>query len=337
MQLRYRVACIVAAVVGVGLTVMRLAWTSGDVVKSGLYTATLCVLGLTLIALFSLCGVRRRALVTSEGKAALFSAAASAWVGASLLIHAIGIVLDLTQDVYPYPQPVAITTLNTVMVVVMVIGALFGGVFFVITAVRWFVNRRTDRAAFGILALGPVVWTWARLLWYITSFASAVNRYRSVTETLLLVFDMLFLLAFARYASGVEEKTPRFAVPIALCTAMMGFMACFTRFGAYILQDGALFSATALLSAPDLAIAVVAAVFVGQQLFAVPLPTAEPEEEETNEFADEEDEEAAAFLLDMESLPDDPVDDEEDDVLPEGERRPLELEDIINDILNRKS
>lgn len=339
MRLRHRVACAVAAVMGLALTVMRLAWTPADTVKSGLYTATLCVIGIALAALFFLCGTRRRELISAEGLPAVLSAAASAWVGAALVIHAAGTFLDFCHGEYPYPQPVTATALNRVVVIVMILGAVLGGVFFLLTAARWFINQRTDRASFGLLALGPVLWTWARLLWYITSFASAVNRYRSVTETALVLFEMLFLLAFARYASGVEERTPRFALPIALCTAMLGLVSCFTRFGAYVMQDAMLFSGTALLVAPDLAIAALAAVFVGQQMFAVPLPQEEPvsAEDEPGSTAEAEEEDVAEFLLDIDALSTDPEDDEEDGVLPDGERHPLELEDIINEIINRNS
>ena len=338
MRLRYRVACIVAAIMGAALTVMRLVWTPADTVKSGLYAATQCVLVVALAALFFLCGAKRRSLTTAAGLPALLTAGASAWVGASLVIHALGDFLDFCKGVYPYPQPVTVTGLNRMVAMVMILGAALGGVFFLFTAVRWFINRRTDRASFGILALCPVVWTWARLLWYITSFASAVNRYRSVAETVLLLFEMLFLLAFARYASGVEEKTPRFVIPIALCTAMLGLVACFTRFGAYAAQDAVLFSGTALVVAPDLAIAVLAAVFAGQQMFATPLSEPEsPEDADEAEGVEEEEQEAVAeFLLDVNALTSDPDDDDES-ALPDEERHPLELEDIINRMINGES
>ena len=338
MRLRYRVACVVAAVMGVALTTMRLVWTPEDTLKSGLYAATLCVIGVALAALFFLCGARQRPLTTVAGLPARLIAGVAAWVGASLVIHAVGDFWDLRNGIYPYPHPATVTTLNRVMAAVMVLGALLGGIFFLVTAVRWFVNRRTDRASFGILALCPVVWIWARLLWYITSFVSAVNRYRSIAETALLLFEMLFLLAFARYVSGVEEKTPRFAVSVALCTAMLGFVACGTRSGAYIVQDAALFSGTAPVLAPDLAIAVLAGIFAGQQMFAPPLSAPDEDEaadgEETAGVVADEGEDGAQFLLDVDVLPED---DEDEDALPEKERRPLELEEVINWIMNQNS
>ncbi len=338
MRLRYGVACTVAAVIGVTLTVMRVTWAPTDPVKSGLYTLTLCLLGLALIALFLLCGVRRRALTVSEGRSSVIVAAAAAWAGAALVIHGGDVVIKLCRGEHPYPKPLTPTTLNTILELLMIAGALLGGVFLLITAVRWFYHRRTDRASSGRLALCPEVWLWARLLWYITSFASAINRFQSVVETVLLLFEMLFLLAFARYASGVEDKAPRFAIPVALGTALLGFVSCFTRFGAYLLQDSGLFSGTALLVAPDLAIAVLAAVFSAQQMFAVPLPASDTEEEGVGDDGEDaaEDEDAAEFLLDVDALAMD-NEDEDEDALSEEERHPLDIEEIIDQIINRKS
>ncbi len=337
MQLRYRVACVVAAVMGVALAVMRLVWTPADTVASGLYTATLCVIGIAVAALFFLCGVKPRSLATAAGVPAVLSAIAAAWVGTALSVYAISTFLGFLRKEYPYPQPAVVTTMSNVVTIVLVISALLGGVFFAVTAARWLINRRTDRAALGVLALAPVVWTWARLLWYITSFASAVNRYRSVTETVFLLFEMLFLMAFARYVSGVEEKKPRFTAAIALCTAMLGLVTCVTRFGAYLMQDAALFSSTALVLAPDLAVALLAAAFVGLQLFAKPLDEPDPviDEEDVTEPAEKE-EDSAEFLLDVDAITED-GDEDEDGAVAEEDRRPLALEDIINDIINRKS
>ncbi len=340
MRLRYYVACIVAAVMGLSLTVMRLVWTPADTVESGLYTATLCVIGIALLALFFLCGARPRVLSTAAGTPALLTACAAAWVGTALVISAINGFADLRRGVYPYPQPFTVTVMTRVLAALLILSAALGGVFFLVTAVRWFVNRRTDRCSFGVLALCPVVWTWVRLLWYITSFTSAVNRYRSVTEVILLVFELLFLMSFARYASGVEEKAPRFTMPIALGTAMLGFVACITRFGAYLMQDAVLFDGSALITAPDLAIALLAALFAGLQLFAAPLsePSPAPEGDDGSDETPPPlaEDYAAEILPDAVALTSDDDDDEEYAANDE-DRRPLELEDIINEIIRSHS
>ncbi len=341
MQLRYRVALIVAAVMGVALTVMRLVWTPAGTAENGLYTATLFVIALSLVAMFLLCGMQPRRTIVSEGRLAFLMSAASAWAGASLLVYAISSLVDLGDNVYPYPQPVTATSLNQGITVVMIVSAALGSVFFLFTAVRWCFNRRTDRAAFGVLALLPVVWMWTRLLWYITSLASAVNRYRSVTETALLLFEMLFLLTFARYTSGVEEKAPRFAVPVALATAMLGLVSCMTRFGAYLFQDAELFSGTLLLTAPDAALALLAGAFAVQQIVAAPLPEPENEEEEEEpEEAVPVEDDVAEFILDMDAFSNDSGEEEDEEDFPvvsADERQPMELEDVIINIINRKS
>ncbi len=330
MQLRYRAACITAGCAAVLLTVLRL-------IGGGAYTAALCAAVIAVAVLFFVCGVKPRESLAVSGTPALLAAAAAALTGTALVVSALGDALDLMDGVYPYPQPVTVTALNEILLFVMIVGGLVGGVFCVLTAVRWFSDRQTGRGQLGGIALFPVVWTWGRLIWYMTSFASAVNRFRSLVEVGMLLFEMLFLLVLARYVSGVEEQTPRFAVPIALCTAMLGLTACLTRFIALVAQDAALFSATALVSAPDIGITLLATAWVGGQLFgggtvAPPLPTEEEPEETPAEEPEEE--ESVPFLLGEEILaaPDPEGDDE--DVIPDEERRPLELEDIINEIIN---
>lgn len=342
MRLRYRATCVIAAVLCVALTVMRFALTAGGATSRGAYAAVLCGVALTVLVLFLLCGFRRRALVSVGGAFSRVTAFCMAWVGVALLIYAFG--SGILQGEYPYPQPITATALNRILAVLLFAGAVLGGVFCLFTAVRWLLVHRTERGGLGLPALCPVVWTWARLLWYITSFASAVNRYRSITETALLLFEMLFLMTLARYTSGVEEARPRCAVPIALCTAVLGAVACFTRLGAYLTQNAALYAGTRLLAAPDFAIAALAAVFACQQMFGKALPSEEePEDEDDGDkyepapsFTEETE---AEFLLDADALAS--VGDEEDDsaegALPAEERRPLELEDIINEILNRNS
>lgn len=332
MQLRYRAACITAGCAAVLITVMRL-------IGGGAYIAALCVAVAVAAALFFLCGVKPRESLAVSGTPAVLVAAAAALTGTSLVVSALSDALDLMDGVYPYPQPVTVTVLNSILLFVMLVGGLVGGVFCVLTGVRWFSDRQTDRGRLGGIALFPVVWMWGRLIWYMTSFASAVNRFRSLPEVGMLLFEMLFLLVFARYVSGVEEQTPRFAVPIALCTAMLGLTACATRFIAFITQDAELFFATALVSAPDVGITLLAAAWAGGQLFgggtvAPPLPN---EDEPTETPAEEPEEEPTPFLLDEEALTAPDPEEEEKDTVPDEERRPLELEDIINEIINRNS
>lgn len=318
MQHRYKVACGIAAVAVAGLTAMRLA---------GHYHAAVLLLAAVIIAaLFFLCGASHREMKPVAGASAVVLAAASLLVGTSLIVHAVSTVADLGLGIYPYPQPVNVTAISRLLAFIMPAGALAGGIFFLLVAVRWGKSRRVSRGMAGEIALTPVIWSWARLMWYMASFTSAVNRFRSLPEVAVLVLEMLFLLQFARYASGVEEKQPRFAVAMALSTAVLGLTVCFTRFGAYLMQDETLFSAGALLTAPDWGVALLAAVFAVGQLFGKPAEA--PPEVPVQETLPSQ---ASA-----EALPEEKTASEEADKAAENEHRPLELEDIINEIINRE-
>lgn len=341
MRLRYRAACVVAAVMGVALAVVRLVLASDGSAAGGAYAVILCGIAATVAAVFFLCGFRRNEPIPTAGAWSRLSAFSAAWVGVALLVYAFS--SGILQGEYPYPQPITATALNRVLAILLFAFAILGGVFFLLTAVRWFLSRRTDCVVSGWLALCPVAWTWARLLWYITSFVSAVNRYRSITETALILFEMLFLMTFARHASGIEESRPRSAVPIALCTAALGVAACLTRAGAYLAQNAALYAGTQLLVAPDLTITVLAATFACRKIFGEPsTPEEAPEEapEEENESAPVFAEEMGAeFLLDVNvlALNDEIEDESAAGALSAEERRPLELEDILNEIINGNS
>ena len=258
--------------------------------------------------------------------------------GVSLCFSAIGDMRDLRHNIYPYPQPLTVTAVGTLLVWVGVLSALVGGAYLVATALRWYVQGYTARASRGVLALLPVVWIWVRILWYMTSFASAANRFRSLFEIAMLLFEMLFLFAFARHLAGMEEGAPRFVLPTALSAAMLGLVVCLTRFAAYLMQDADLFGSTALLTAPDLFAAVLAGVFALAQLLPWYYREEEPvpEEEAPVPEPEAEEEDESPFLLSETDLEEPEADEEDEGNAPEPERKPLELEDILNEIINGK-
>ncbi len=319
MQQRYKAASGVAAAATIVLTTLRLA--------GAYHAAVLLLSAVATAALFFLGGVSRRKMKPVKGTAAVMLAAASLLVGTSLIVYAVGTVARLGQGIYPYPQPVTVTVISRLLAFILPAGALAGGVFFLVVSVRWGKTRQVERRVAGEIALTPVIWSWARLMWYMASFTSAVNRFRSLPEVAVLVLEMLFLLQFARYASGVEEKQPRFAVAIALSTAMLGLTVCFTRFGAYLMQDETLFSAGALLTAPDLGLALLAAAFAVGQMFGREAEAVAKVREQEPPPA----EEPAAV-----SAGEAPVFEESNEPLEESGHKPLELEDIINEIINRE-
>ncbi|MBR2406062.1 MAG: hypothetical protein IKB04_03315 [Clostridia bacterium] len=331
MQKRYYGAVTCAIGATIVLLVLRL---------NGASVAALCVAAVAAVATFLLCGIKPRESRSVTGGLATVTAALTAVTGMALAVSALTDGLDLLKGIYPYPQPLTLTVMSKILLFLLIGGGIGGGAVLAVIGVRWFFNRTVDRTQFVGVALLPVVWMWARLIWYMTSFTSAINRFRSLNEVALLLFEMLFLLVFARYVSGVEEKTPRFAVPIALCTGILGVSACVTRVASLVMQNTEVFDATSLIAAPDFAVALLAAAWAVGQLFgegeAVP-PLPEEEEEAAEEDSVEEqpeNEEEPSFLLNEDDLAESEESEEDDEVVPEEKRKPLELEEIINEILN---
>lgn len=337
MKLRYRVACLVAVATAALISCLRLL--GGDLYTSGLWVSLMAV-----VSVFLLCGFKPRAPLAVNGGFAIVTAAGAMLAGVSLLVSTLGVAVDLLDKKYPYPQPLEITAVNQLLLFVMIVGGLGGGLFFVLTGVRWLGDRKTDRRMFGGVALLPVVWSWARMIWYMFSFTSAVNRFTGLIELAMLVCEMLFMMTFARYVSGVEETTPRFTLPIALCAVLFGLTATVTHIVAFLRQDAALFGATALLSAPDIGVTVLALTWVIGQVFgkgsaaeALPMPVEEEPEVKAETPPPAEEEEETPFILSDEAfVVAEAEEDEVEEETPAEERRPLELEDIINEILSGK-
>lgn len=341
MQKQKQVAGIVAVAATVLLTVLRLCFPPQNSGFHGNYVVTVCAAVAALLAVYILCGKQRCATRSVKAVSAKLLSAAMLFFGVSLCYAAFNDVMDLRRGIYPYPQPLTVTAMNTLLVWIGVLSALAGGVFFVMTAIRWYLNGATTRVSNGVMALLPVVWMWVRILWYMTAFASAANRFRSLFEIGMLLFEMVFLFTFARHLAGMEEDAPRFVIPTALSAAMLGLVVCFTRFAAYVMQDADLFGSTALLVAPDPFVAVLAGVFAATQLMPRFYREEDSvvEEEKPEELpavpAEESDEEDdTPFLLSETDLDTPSADEEEDATEAETERKPLELEDIINEIIN---
>ncbi len=337
MQKQKQVAGIVTVAATVLLTVLRLCFPPQGSGLHGNYIVTVCAAAAALLVIYLLCGKQRCATQFVSSVSAKALAGAMVFFGVSLCFTSLGDLIDLRRGIYPYPQPLTVSTAGTVLVWLGALSALLGGCFLIYTAIRWYLQGYTARVPYGALSLLPVVWTWVRILWYMTSFASAANRFRSLFEIAMLLFEMLFLFAFARHIAGMEENAPRFVLPTALSAAMLGVTVCVTRFAAYLMQDAELFGNTALLTAPDLFAAVLAGVFAVTQLAGrfhrFEEPTA-AEEEKTAPPAPETEEEEPAFLFSETDLTEESVEEEEAASTPEPERKPLELEDIINEIIN---
>ncbi len=343
MQKRRQIAGIITVAATAMLTALRLCFPPTGSGLQGKYIITVGVAFAALLLVYILCGAQRSATRSVASVGAKLLSGAMVFFGVSLCFASISQLINLREGIFPYPQPLSVSMMGTALVWFGVLSALFGGLFFIGTAIRWYLQGYTTRVSYGVLALLPVVWTWVRILWYMTSFSSAANRFRSLFEIAMLLFEMLFLFVFARHMAGMEENAPRFVLSTTLSAAMFGFTVCFTRFAAYLMQDAELFGNTALLAAPDLFVALLAGVFAITQITTRFYRLEETETVEEEQPAsppvegpkkDEVVEEQPTFLLSEEELAEASSDEEEEQPAPETERKPMELEDILNEIIN---
>ena len=240
----------------------------------------------------------------------------------------------LFKGVMPYLTKPMLTDIDVALVYLLTLIGMGGGVFLLLVGCRWFVRRRPVQGILRVAALLPVVWMWVRIARYEISYVSSLSVFRSVYDLLLLVVEMLFFLALAKYVLGVQETTPRALVGLSLGAAMMATMSWAVRVAMLIAQNKAAFDTCGLGTSADLGIAVlgflVAFAYAGGAQEQVALPSAVAEEAKG-----EGSEELWSLLTDQDLLLG--ADGNEEEFVKENEepRRPLELEDIINDIVLR--
>ncbi len=305
MQQKYRQAFWAACGMTVLLTLWRVVIAPQPSKHSVSYGVLLVLTAVLLVALLVWCGQKREELREVYGMSAAVTAAATLFTGALLIVSS---VFTATRWLFlrelPYPQKDFLTATDKLFIFGLVVCGLLGGVFFVCLSAQWWKTKSVTRGHFPLMALFPIFWSWFRLLRYETSHVSAVGTYRSLLDLGVLVAEMLFLMAFARFAANVQEKPQRFLVGLSLCTGLLCTSGALTRFAMFCSQEGAAFEESALIAAPDIGFAVLAFAVAFGQSFAneQPIPKAE----------------------------------ESDDLdKPDKPRAPLELEDIINDILRQ--
>lgn len=305
VQQKYRQAFWAACGMTVLLTLWRVVIAPQSSKHSVSYGVLLVLTAVLLVALLVWCGQKREELREVYGMSATVTAAATLFTGALLIVSS---VFTATRWLFlrelPYPQKDFLTATDKLFVFGLVVCGLLGGVFFVCLSAQWWKTKSVTRGHFPLMALFPIFWSWFRLLRYETSHVSAVGTYRSLLDLGVLVAEMLFLMAFARFAANVQEKPQRFLVGLSLCTGLLCTSGALTRFAMFCSQEGAAFEESALIAAPDIGFAVLAFAVAFGQAFASEPPTPKAEE------VDEPDE-------------------------PDKPRAPLELEDIINDILRQ--
>lgn len=134
---------------------------------------------------------------------------------------------------------------------------LLGGLWLVVLGCQW-LRRQTLGNLARAGALLPVLWIWCRLARYELSYASAANIKRSFYDFFMLLFLMLFLLAFARWVADVAPPSAKTMRALSAIAAMAGISSPLTRLGMQMLGDTEAFNASQLAGITDLAIGALA-------------------------------------------------------------------------------
>ncbi len=298
IQQYHRHACVLTAAAAVVLAVLRAALTPIAFDQPLPYAITLVACGALLAALLVLSGLNHIPPITVGGRMARISAAGAAVAGATLVIFSVVTAHEwVTLGVVPYPSKASVSGLDQLFVFLLIAAGLLGGAFFLLLAVRWWRSERTTRLCMPLLALVPVLWSWIRLIRYITSHVSSLGLFRNVYDLSTVVFEMLFFVLLARQISGVGERSSRFFFGVSLCTGLLCTVSGMTQAGLFLAQEQAAFDTCALVVAPDFGVALFAFVTAFAQSFGNACEE-EAAEEIVEEYPDDgEDGEGAEYLI----------------------------------------
>lgn len=299
IQRYYRHACVLTAVAAVVLAVLRTALTPTAFDQPLPYGIVVAVAGGLLAALLILSALNHVPPITVGGRMAQVSAAGAAIAGATFVIFSLVTAHDwFMLGIVPYPNKASMTGLDEMLVFLQIAAGLAGGIVFLLVAVQWWRSERTIRRCMPLLALVPVLWSWIRLIRYVTSHVSSLGLFRNIYDLGMIVFEMLFFVQLARYLSGVGETPSRFFFGVSLCTALLCTASSITQTALFLVQDQTSFDTCALVAAPDFGVALFAFATVFSQGFgaAVAEDIEEvPEDEETEEVG--QDGQGAEYLL----------------------------------------
>lgn len=182
----------------------------------------------------------------------------AALAGGVLMLDTILIVLRFgITGKTPPPNAQILNTADQTTLTLSILFGLAGGVWLILLGCKWL--RRAPLGFVGRFgSLFPVLWIWCRLARYELSYASAANIKRSFYDFFMLLFAMLFLLAFARYAANVAPPSGRTMRALSAITAMTGISSPLARLGLQMLEDTESFNASQLAGISDLAIGLLA-------------------------------------------------------------------------------
>ena len=317
----YSAACMVAVVAAGLFTVLRVAMAPIANKAPQAYTFSLCILLLFAAALVAYSALAKKEPVVVRGKCAYVSSAAAAVTGVAFAVFTVLSALNWWLfGAMPYPDKAVPSKLDVVFLFALLITGALAAVWFVLVGVRWFREGQTVCMPSYLLALTPVVWCWVRLIRYITSYVSLVGFFNNVHEVGTMVLETVFFLLLAGAISGVWKKPSRFFIAVSLCTGIFCTVSALSQTWFFIVQDAASFASSALVIAPDFAVAFLAFATAFSQ--SVGTPVEEDTEEAPNDAVplsgdETEDGDGAEFLLSDEWFavydPEDENADEEDE------------------------
>lgn len=276
-----------------------------------------------LVGLLLAGGVKRVSARELSGGRLTMVTVGALLTGCTLLLSSVLTLADFMMNkTMPYPINQQITDRDESLLYLLVITGLLAGGFFLFLAFRWFPSGRTVRGVLRLTALAPVLWCWIRVFRYELSYISSLSVYRHVFDLLLILFEMLFFLVFARYVASEEEQLPPMTVGVSLCTGVLAVAACVTRVAMLLAGNKEAFDACGLLTAADLGVAVLSLSFAFGQL------TARESMARRIRAAVARQTELPEPALSREPLPTpDPAESEH--------ARPLDVEDILSEIMQR--
>lgn len=270
-QRQLRQLCVLTAVAAGLLAIWRTALTPTAFDQPLPYGIMLGVTGVLTAVLLTLCALKKPAPITAGGRIARASAAAAALTGAALLAASVVIAHEwFTLGIMPYPRKLVVSSADTMLIYLWIFVGLAAAAFFLLLAVNWWCVGVCRRRFMPLLALAPVVWSWVRLIRYITSHVSSLGLFRNMYDLGMIVFEMLFFVALARYVGGVAEKPSRFFIGLSLCTGLLCTISAVTQVSLFFKQDLMAFETCALVMGPDFGVALLAFVTAFAQGYGIP-------------------------------------------------------------------
>ena len=154
----------------------------------------------------------------------------------------------------------AVTPMASLLQWLQTIFCILGGVVLVRYGLVLASEGATRRGSALWSLLAPVMWLWFTLANYEMSYASMVRLSDGFFSLMMYVFEMLFLLAFARYMSGVGKMSVGLLLFCAGGTVTFALSAPLVRVIMYLLQDVEAYTAAGTAGVLDLMVGVLALV-----------------------------------------------------------------------------